>query len=246
MMFRRLLESNARAEASRAAMEGLAVSMIAHLALVLASLAGSGRPAPTDVVNETMSIVEYLLPPDQLAGTRPQAEKVEFSSEGSGGGAGYDAGEKEREPIKLEVPVTAGIAEEEEAAEEAFAAQPPLELGDSIMTIFDVDSAVERYEYSAAPSYPELMLRRRIEGRVLAQYVVDTTGFVDTTTFRVLEATNAEFVRAVRKALPFMRFRPAKMGDRRVSQLVQQPFTFQIAPEAKPPRPPDRVSDSPQ
>lgn len=244
MMFRRLLESTARAEASRAAMEGLMVSTVAHLALVLLSLAGSSGERTPSAPAETLSLVEYLIPPDKLAGSRPQAEKVEFASEGEGSGAGYrEATDAQKDPEKLELPVTKGEEKDEDAAEEAIELQAPIALGDSIMTEYEVDSAVTRYEDSAAPTYPENLLRRQIEGHVLVQYVVDTTGFVDTSTFRVLEATHSEFVRAVRSALPFMRFRPAKMGSRRVAQLVQQPFTFQIAKAEKPARPPGDVSD---
>lgn len=226
-------------------MEGLTVSTVAHLALVLMWLAaGSGGRAP-EAPSETLSIVEYLVPPDRLASSRPQAEKVEFASTDERSGAGYgEPADATRDLEKLQVPVTKGEAKDEEAAEEAIETQAPIALGDSIMTEYEVDSAVTRYEDSAAPTYPEGLLRRRIEGHVLVQYVVDTTGFVDTSTFRVLEATHADFVRAVKSALPFMRFRPAKMGSRRVAQLVQQPFTFQIAKAVPPVRPPDGIIDS--
>jgi hypothetical protein len=72
-----------------------------------------------------------------------------------------------------------------------------------------------------------------VQGFVNARYVVDTTGFADTTTFVVLDATQPEFVGAVRDALPYMRFHPAKIGQNKVRQLVQQRFTFQIADTGK-------------
>jgi protein TonB len=96
------------------------------------------------------------------------------------------------------------------------------------MTEFMVDSAVVRYEDGASPAYPESMLRRRIEGSVIVQYVVDTLGHADTLTFRVISATHADFARAVKSTLPRMRFRPAIMANRLVPQLVQQPFAFRI------------------
>jgi hypothetical protein len=36
-------------------------------------------------------------------------------------------------------------------------------------------------------------------------------------------------VKAVREALPYMRFSAAKIGTMKVRQLVEQPFTFKIA-----------------
>ena len=67
-----------------------------------------------------------------------------------------------------------------------------------------------------------------IEGDVLATFVVDTTGRADPASFKVLRATHQLFERAVRDALPRMRFVPAEVGGRKVRQLVQQPFSFAI------------------
>ena len=86
-----------------------------------------------------------------------------------------------------------------------------------------------RRDSSVAPAYPAELLTKGITGSVRARYVVDTTGFADTSTFRVVAATHEAFVAAVRAALPLMRFSPAKMGSRKVAQLVEQEFTFRIA-----------------
>jgi len=76
-------------------------------------------------------------------------------------------------------------------------------------------------------------------GYVNARYVVDTTGFADTSSFEVMKATNPEFITAVREALPYMRFKPAKIGAMKVRQLVEQQFSFKISdPVAPAPRKP--------
>jgi protein TonB len=64
---------------------------------------------------------------------------------------------------------------------------------------------------------------------VLAQFVVDTTGRAETNTFKVLKSDHDQFTQAVRNALPGMRFYPAEVGGRKVKQLVQQPFVFNIS-----------------
>jgi len=97
-----------------------------------------------------------------------------------------------------------------------------------VLTEIEVDSAVKRYEWSAAPDYPIAMLQRNIEGAAFVVYVVDTLGIADTTSFKVVRATHDEFVEAVRTAMPKMRFRPAILGGSKVRQLVQQNFAFKI------------------
>jgi protein TonB len=72
------------------------------------------------------------------------------------------------------------------------------------------------------------MLKANVMGSVAARYIVDTTGFADSSSFEVIRATNKEFIDAVRAALPYMRFSPAKIGKLKVRQLVEQEFTFKI------------------
>ena len=99
---------------------------------------------------------------------------------------------------------------------------------DSVYSVLEVDTAVVRSTKSAAPAYPLKLLEKHIEGYVHARYIVDTTGFADTASFVVMEATHPEFILAVKEALPYMRFSPAKIGPTKVKQLVQQSFSFKI------------------
>jgi protein TonB len=111
---------------------------------------------------------------------------------------------------------------------------------DSVFSILEVDTAVVRSANSAAPAYPLTLLTARITGSVSAQYIVDTTGFADTSSFTVIKATHPEFVAAVKEALPYMRFQPAKIGPMKVRQLVEQQFTFHITEPAVAPAPAKR------
>jgi hypothetical protein len=62
--------------------------------------------------------------------------------------------------------------------------------------------------------------------------VVHTTGRVDMTSVHVLASDDPEFSESVRTALGEMRFRPATRGGHAVRQLVEQRFSFRIAPPA--------------
>lgn len=239
MLFARLIESQQRtATASRAMVEGAGVSAGAHALLIVGWLLlhqGAGTRASVRVT-ETFTPVEFLLPRDRLSGTRPQREMVTFTSLQRRAGEGFAQDPEPpppRDEPRLEIVVPQGKAKDLEVAMKEFESQPPLILGDSIMMEFQVDSAVVRYEDGAAPTYPETLLRRRVEGSVVVQYVVDTLGRADTATFRVISTTHPEFARAVKQTLPQMRFRPATMANRHVAQLVQQPFAFRIVDTMK-------------
>jgi protein TonB len=81
-----------------------------------------------------------------------------------------------------------------------------------------------------APHFPDALRATRSRGSVLAQFVVDTMGSPDPRTFKVLKTSDSSFTSAVRAELPTMRFTPAQMGGRKVKQLVQMPFDFQLPP----------------
>jgi protein TonB len=93
---------------------------------------------------------------------------------------------------------------------------------------FQVEKQVIQAPGSPTPRYPDILKQAGVEGEVLAQFVVDTSGRAEINTFKVLKTTHELFTVAVRSALPTMRFFPAEVGGRKVKQLVQQPFSFTI------------------
>jgi protein TonB len=93
---------------------------------------------------------------------------------------------------------------------------------------FQVEKPVVTAPGSTAPRYPDMLRQAGVEGEVLAQFVVDTTGKVESGSLKILKTSHDLFVQSVRNALPNMKFIPAEVGGRKVKQLVQQPFTFSI------------------
>lgn len=92
---------------------------------------------------------------------------------------------------------------------------------------FEVERAVSPISGTIV-EYPEAMRSSGAEGQVLAEFVVNERGRVETSSFKVLESTNSAFTAAVRSALSKMRFRPAQIGKTNVSQVVQQAFVFKL------------------
>jgi periplasmic protein TonB len=92
---------------------------------------------------------------------------------------------------------------------------------------FQVEQPVQSLG-GAQPQYPESLRASGEEGEVLAEFVVNENGRVEMSTFKVLNSSNPAFTASVKRALGSMRFRPAKIGGRSVSQVVQQPFQFKL------------------
>lgn len=93
---------------------------------------------------------------------------------------------------------------------------------------FQVEKQVEPIASTQQVAFPEALRSSGVGGEVGAQFVVDTLGRVEPGSFKVLKTTNELFSAAVRSHLPRMRFYPAEVGGRKVRQLVQQAFVFNI------------------
>ncbi len=89
----------------------------------------------------------------------------------------------------------------------------------------------ERPEYVGGPKprYPDLLRQAGIDGRVLVEFVVDTTGHVERGSIKILSSTNQLFEQPTREALVASSFRPGRISGRAVRVRVQQPINFQIS-----------------
>lgn len=202
------------------------ISVFTHVLLVGGAIAATQRPANLDpdwIENRAY----YLPPPNRMPsqeGSRETIKYIELAPEGVGSGLGK-GGFGIGEPALHDISSKPGDLGRDLTSTEAA---QPLGGADSVFTQLEVDSTVSRYPGSAAPAYPVDMLKQGVQGFVLTQYVVDTTGFADTTSLKILTTTHEQFADAVRAALPYMRFFPAKVGSKKVRQLVEQEFSFKI------------------
>ncbi|NUO62210.1 MAG: energy transducer TonB [Gemmatimonadaceae bacterium] len=93
---------------------------------------------------------------------------------------------------------------------------------------FQVEKTVLGSPENPRPTYPSMLQSAGVEGKVLVQFVVDTSGRADMSTFKILESSHELFSQAVKQALPRYRFFPAEIGGKKVRQVVQLPFSFGI------------------
>jgi outer membrane biosynthesis protein TonB len=219
-----LLESRGIRE-QRPVVGATIISTVAHAAIV-AALVVAGPRLARELADEFNQKLAFLIPIDRGAPT--PVEHLTFVSVG-GGVADQGAAEAAKKAIdpkgELAVPQIAGSPAEQE--QPAIVPVQPQSI-DNAYSVVDVDSAAVRDPSSAAPAYPAVMMTKSIEGFAAMRFVVDTTGLIDMGTVELLQATNPEFVQAVREAMPHMRFRPAKMGATTVRQLAEQLFKFEI------------------
>ncbi|MFL5480659.1 MAG: carboxypeptidase regulatory-like domain-containing protein [Gemmatimonadaceae bacterium] len=81
---------------------------------------------------------------------------------------------------------------------------------------------------SAPPAFPPSLYASGIPGLVIAEFVVDSTGRVETGTLGIVSSTAPLFTEAVRLALETATYLPAVKNGHSVRQFVQQPFEFSV------------------
>jgi TonB family protein len=222
-MLRLLLESNTRGFQFR---QGALVSLAAHSILISVSVLAT-REGPATLIEEAQEKVVFLVPMNRTNSPPPREESVRFLRVGEKAGTGGSE-EKIIDKAATRTAAVVGKGKEEGKPEEKTEEIIPNAIYDTVATAVDVDSTVTRFADSAAPAYPPKLLDLKVEGGAYVQFVVDTTGLPDTTSFRVISTTHPEFAQSVREALPGMRFHPAILRSRKVRQLVEQPFMFKI------------------
>lgn len=92
----------------------------------------------------------------------------------------------------------------------------------------EVDTPVSALPSQPAPVYPPALRAAGIEGRVIAQFIVDSKGNAVRESVRIVSSTNDLFSQSVTSAIRQMRFAPARIGNKAVSQVVQQLFVFRL------------------
>jgi outer membrane biosynthesis protein TonB len=212
--------------------DGIAVGLlIMHIVVLILVVAPPVRETTEQEILDRL--VVFLVPPDDPAPREAsEGESGYNAAASSGSGEGDGAVSPTSGPV---IELTGDIPAIPSASLDLSRFANPEE---DALTVLEVDSAVVREPTSAAPEYPAHLLSSGLQGHAEVRYVVDTLGFVDTLSYRVVKATHIDFAVAVRRALPRMRFRPALRRGIKVRQLVEQTFRFRITDPVVPATPP--------
>jgi TonB family protein len=97
--------------------------------------------------------------------------------------------------------------------------------------VFRAEVVDETPEWLGGPplEYPPALRQAGVTGHVVLEFVIDTTGRVDSTTLRVLETTHDAFTAPARATILGGRFRPGRVRGIKVRVLAEQRLDFRIA-----------------
>jgi protein TonB len=106
--------------------------------------------------------------------------------------------------------------------------------GGELNAIYEATTNDERFEpailvLQPAPRYPRSLETLGIEGQVIVEFVIDTTGRVQPPSIRIIESTHPDFEAAARAAVAGGIFRPAHLSAHVVRQLTRQSIRFVTA-----------------
>lgn len=208
----------------------VALSAVLHVLVIGAAVRATLPPAGLESQTgyELANRPYFIPPPNRVPsqeGSAPSIRYFDLAPEGEGSGLGAPG-------LDARLPVADPDASRDVGdLGQELTTSPPIEErkgNDSVFTIVEVDSAASIDPRSAAPTYPPALLEARVEGLVHVQYVIDSTGYADVSTLKIVRSTHPAFSAAVREVLPRMLFSPAKIGTRAVRQLAEQDFAFRI------------------
>ncbi len=232
-MFNRLPESNAPRQRRTG---GFAVSTVLHLVVIaLAVRATTGTAARVERPTQHVLVFRDAEP------ARPRESPPPAAARPRGGGLPTRPSRNVLpviDPIDIPSTIPDPGAIREPVTSDDFgrpggivAAGPagdvPSVAGGSPLAEHLVDRAIVALP-GTTPRYPSMLQSAGVEGDVRAQFVVDTLGRVERGSVRIIQSTHDLFSQAVRDALARARFVPAEAGGRKVRQLAEQVFMFNI------------------
>lgn len=239
----RLLESQGAGERRPG---GTAISLVAHAAVIAAAVIGTARAEVTARIIDVPKEIIYRAPlPEQPRRSAPSPSRPSGPTEAT----------PQPTPVVPVVPVPTVVPTSIPQVTVDVAARP---LADLVEVVFGGRAAADAAEEARgsaatggpdaggtwdahavevpvradprnpAPAYPEMLRVAGVGGRVLAEFVVDTTGRVRPGSFVAVSTTHDLFTMSVCRTVASLRFTPALVQGRRVPQRVRVPFEFAI------------------
>lgn len=221
---------------------GAATSVVFHAAMIAAAVVGTARADAGPRIIEPSPREVLYRPPSPPA---PTTATARTSSTGTAAGPTAPG-----TVIQPPTSIAEGIPPVDVEVGDALARHEPVTIGGGgsrSMGGFDqpggggapgeggvwdgptVEIPVVPDPRNPVPTYPEPLRQAGIAGRVLAEFVVDSTGRVRPGSLQVVESSHPQFASSVRRTVPSLRFAPARVRGAKVAQRVRMPFEFEVS-----------------
>lgn len=76
--------------------------------------------------------------------------------------------------------------------------------------------------------YPDELWRARVQGTVIVEARIDSTGRVEAGSLRIVESPDPRFDQAAKDYVAKSRYRPGRAGGKRVAMVVRVPVLFDL------------------
>lgn len=224
-MFDKLIESNPKARTGGKFGGGTSVSVAVHVVLIYVAVQatlGAGEHGSSTSLDTTMVFIQQeeekkqeqpevkleevkgftaLLAPVNIPTNIPPVNLNEKWDPSQFSGVGIEKGNY----LTTDVKIDPGMAFIEAVVDEKPSLVSPPQL-----------------------DYPDLLRQAGIEGTVLIEVIIDTTGHAEPASLRVAQSSNRAFEMSARDAVLKSLYRPGRVRGQAVRVLVQVPINFNI------------------
>jgi TonB family protein len=106
----------------------------------------------------------------------------------------------------------------------------PARAGGLVLAAGDVDEPASVVR-QPSPRYPPVLQQAGFEGRVMLEFIIDTTGHPEPASLRIIERSREGFDAAALETIEHSLFRPARVAGKPVRQRTLQWVVFRIVPQ---------------
>jgi protein TonB len=234
-VFENLIESNRKRQAS---IGQQVLSLFLHLAIIFGAVKATQGAAEVirEIAVDTTMI--FLKPPEAPPPPAPPPENVVVSANPPPQGFQVitppDNIPTEIPPVNLNERFDpkdfTGKGVEGGIATGVVGGTGPVPIEGEVFLAAEVDETPQAADPAACqPKYPPVMQSAGIPGKVVMQFVVNTDGHVDPSTFKVVSTTHKAFEDPAREAMLMCSFKPGKSRGQAVRVLVQQALSFKLS-----------------
>lgn len=224
-MFEHLIESKRKPEVKKGLSTGF-FSLVIHTGIVAAALYGTLKSGGGDDANTIDTMMVYMTQQEeQPKQEEPQPVVLDVPLKGFQTIVAPTEIPTDIPPIDLKE--TFDPKDYSGVGVEGGVATGVVPTSDQVFLEAVVEERPERLS-GPQPQYPEILRQAGVQGRVVVQAVIDTTGRAIPSSVRVVQTPHSGFEQASKNLVLQSLFRPGRVGGRAVKVLVSVPIDWSL------------------